>query len=137
MSFSNASGIVCAVITTQFDKVKTHLEHQPWEFWEHPAMTHMHASRVSSFIICTVPTVPTITAFSKVLYCTYIPRRMPEVSSLCQRHPLPYYVRNQYKSSRYRGFLQYVHTISLTVLLQRVDTTSDQHCSHGICCILF
>ena len=60
MSFSNASGIVCAVITTQFDKVKTHLEHQPWEFWEHPAMTHMHASRVSSFIICMYST-----------YCTY------------------------------------------------------------------
>ena len=55
---------------------------RPQEFWEHLAMTHMHAPRVSYFIICTVPTVPTTTAFSKVLYCTYIPRPMPE------RYPL-------------------------------------------------
>ena len=71
MSFSDPFGIVSVVMTKQVDKVKTHLEHQTLKFWEHLAMTHMHASKVSSLIICTVPTYCTyLLPLPSVLYCT-------------------------------------------------------------------
>ena len=51
-----------------------------------------------------------------VLYCTYIEVLTSSAICLCtlpdgrrcQRYPPSNYIRNQYKSSRYKGFLQYV-----------------------------